>query len=258
MCSNFISDVRSAFSGELSDTELFVFDSIGSTNDEARNFALSGSDKNAIFIAREQTSGRGRRGRSFISREGGLYISYLLHPRLSVRDSVMLTVFAAVALSEVIEEMTESKPGIKWVNDVFLGGKKLAGILAEGGFSPDGELFDYAVVGIGVNLHGASVPPEIEGIATTLEAESHTRVDISEFAVRLAKKLSKFEDNLSRSYMEDYRKRCFIVGKRVKMTSAGEEFFAKILGIENDGALRIVLDSGEEKILYSAEVSVVL
>ena len=155
MCSNFISDVKSAFSGEISDTELFVFNSVGSTNDQARNFALSGSDKNAIFIAKEQSSGRGRRGRSFISREGGLYISYRLHPRLAVRDAVMLTVFSAVALCEVIEEMTERTPAIKWVNDVFLGGKKLAGILAEGGLSSDGELFEYAVVGIGVNLHGA-------------------------------------------------------------------------------------------------------
>ena len=258
MCDGFVSKIKNAFSRELPASEVFVFDEVGSTNDEARSFALSDRGRDAFFIAKEQSAGKGRRGRSFVSREGGLYITYLCHPKLKVRDSVMLTVFSAVALSEVIEEMTLAKPGIKWVNDVFLGGKKLCGILAEGGISADGETFDYAVVGIGVNLHGTVLSPEIEKIATTLEKESGIRVDISELAVRLAKKLSSFETELSASYMESYRKRCFIIGKRVKMTSAGEEFFADVLRIENDGAITVRLDTGEEKSFYSAEVGVVL
>ena len=258
MRSDFVSAVKAAFDKASVDLPLFVYDSIGSTNDEARKYAAQCGEKGAFFIAREQTSGRGRRGRSFVSREGGLYISYLLYPSLPPRDAVMLTVFSAVALSSVVCEMTGVTPGIKWVNDLFLGGKKLAGILAEGEFKKDGSGFEYAVVGIGVNLLGESVAPELEGIATTLEAEIGVRVDVAEFAARLAKKLSAFLESDSESYMNDYRARSLVIGKRVKLVSSGESFSAFVLGIEDDGALRVKLDSGEERIFYSAEISVVL
>ena len=255
MKSDFVLEMERAFSRELPGVELFAFDKVGSTSDKAREYALLGKKENAFFVAREQTAGRGRRGRSFISREGGLYISYLLHPRLTSREAIMLTVFSATALAQTVEELTGAKPGIKWVNDLFLGGKKLAGILAEGGFSPDGEGFEYAVVGIGVNLHGKTLDREIENIATTLESETGIRVNIAEFAARLSKKLSAFEESLADSYMQSYRARSAVLGKRVKITSAGEEFFCEALSIEDDGALRVKLDTGEEKRLYSAEVS---
>lgn len=258
MCKSFTENIKEAFLRELPELKVCVFDSVGSTSDEARTLGKLGGGRAAFFIAKEQTSGRGRRGRSFVSREGGLYLSYLLHPTLAAHDSIMLTVFSAVALCEVIEEITGAAPGIKWVNDVFLGGKKLAGILAEGEFSEDGEKFNYAVVGIGVNLHGTVLDGQIDSIATTLERETGVRVDIADFAVKLAKKLLAFEEKSSLSYMEAYRARSVILGKRVKMTSAGEEFFAEVSSIEDDGAILVRLDSGEEKKLYSAEVSVIL
>jgi BirA family biotin operon repressor/biotin-[acetyl-CoA-carboxylase] ligase len=255
---NFTSDMRSAFQRELQDSKLFVYETVGSTSDEARKYAREGGKSDAFFIAREQTAGRGRRGRGFVSREGGLYISYLLHPTLKVEDAVMLTVFSAVALSEVIEEVSGVAPGIKWVNDIFLGGKKLAGILAEGEFSEGGEYFEYAVVGIGVNLHGMALPPEIRGIATTLEAECGIKVDIADFALRLAKKLRSFTEIDTASYMDSYRKKSIVIGKKVRMTSAGEEFDAEVIGIDDGGAIRVLLGSGEVKSFSSAEVSVIL
>ena len=257
MSLNFASDIKRAFERELQDSELFVYETVGSTSDEARKYAREGGKSDAFFIAREQTSGRGRKGRSFVSREGGLYISYLLHPALKARDAVMLTVFSAVALSELIEEVSGVTPGIKWVNDIFLGGKKLAGILAEGEFSESGEYFEYAVVGIGVNLHGAALPPEIAPIATTLEAETAFVADIADFAVRLAKKLKSFEKSEISSYLEKYREKSMVIGKRVRMTRAGEIFDAEVLGIDSDGAIRVLLDTGEIKSLSSAEVSIV-
>ena len=254
---NFTSDMRIAFQRELQDSKLFVYETVGSTSDEARKYAREGGEGDAFFIAREQTAGRGRRGRSFVSREGGLYISYLLHPTLKVEDAVMLTVFSAVALSEVIEEVSGVTPGIKWVNDIFLGGKKLAGILAEGEFSEGGEYFEYAVVGIGVNLHGMALPPEISNIATTLEAECGIKVDIADFALRLAKKLRSFTETDASSYMDSYRKKSIVIGKKVRMTRADEVFDAEVLGIEDNGAIRVLLNTGEVKNLSSAEVSVI-
>ena len=255
---DFVSEIKNAFSRELPDSELFVYNCVGSTNDEARKYASKKKRDSAFFIAREQTAGRGRRGRSFISRDGGLYLSYLFNPKLSARDAIMLTVFASVALAETIEEMTGARPGIKWVNDIFLGGKKLAGILAEGEFSRDGGSFEYAVVGIGINLNGRLSEPEIKDIATTLECELGVRVKISDFAARLAKKLLSFEKRSAASYMDKYRELSLVIGKRVLVTSAGCELFAKVLGIEDDGAITVRLDTGEEKTLYSAEVSLKL
>ena len=175
----------------------------------------------------------------------------------AVEDAVMLTVFSAVALSEVIEEVSGVTPGIKWVNDIFLGGKKLAGILAEGEFSEGGEYFEYAVVGIGVNLHGMALPPEISNIATTLEAECGIKVDIADFALRLAKKLRSFTETDASSYMDSYRKKSIVIGKKVRMTRADEVFDAEVLGIEDNGAIRVLLNTGEVKNLSSAEVSVI-
>ena len=258
MKGDFVSEIKTALSGVSSGAEIFVYDSVGSTNDEARKYAARGSEKNAFFIAREQTSGRGRRGRSFVSREGGLYISYLLHPTLPTRDAIMLTVFSAVALEKTVRELSGAEPKIKWVNDLFLGGKKLAGILAEGEFSEDGSGFEYAVVGIGINLHGKSVPEELSGIATTLEAQTDVRVDIAEFAKKLAEELVSFEESHSPEYMNEYRSRSLVIGKRVGLVSSGESFSATVLGIEDDGAIRVLLDSGEEKIFYSAEIGIVL
>ena len=258
MKGDFVSEIKTALSGVSSGAEIFVYDSVGSTNDEARKYAARDSGKNAFFIAREQTSGRGRRGRSFVSREGGLYISYLLHPTLPTRDAIMLTVFSAVALEKTVRELSGAEPKIKWVNDLFLGGKKLAGILAEGEFTKDGSGFEYAVVGIGINLHGASAPAEISGIATTLEAECGARVDIAEFAGKLAERLASFEESQISEYMHEYRSRSLVIGKRVGLVSSGESFFATVLGIEDDGAIRVVLDSGEERTFYSAEIGIVL
>ncbi len=258
MKGDFVSEMKAALSSECVGAEIFVYDSVGSTNDEARKYAARGSGKNAFFIAREQTSGRGRRGRAFVSREGGLYISYLLHPKLPASEAIMLTVFSAVALAKTVDETCGAKPKIKWVNDLFLGGKKLAGILAEGEFCEDGTGFKHAVVGIGINLHGKSVPEELSGIATTLEIETGARVDIVEFAQNLAKRLASFEESLSESYMNEYRSRSLVIGKRVGLVSSGESFSATVLGIEDDGAIRVMLDEGEEKIFYSAEIGIVL
>ena len=139
------------------------------------------------IVAERQTSGRGRFGRSFDSEAGGLYFSYLHYPKASADDAVMLTVYAAVCLCLAIEELIPSaKPTIKWVNDIRIGNGKLAGILAEGAFSPSSDRFAYAVTGIGVNLFSREYPEQIRGIATDIESEYGVRLRRSNFALRYA------------------------------------------------------------------------
>ena len=252
---DFVAEMTEAFAKGLPGIRAVIFDETDSTNTQAKLAAASRDVNRAVFIAKRQTGGRGRLGRSFLSEEGGLYLSYLSRPDLSVTDSVRLTAYAAVCLCEVIAELTPLSPKIKWVNDCFVGGKKLAGILTEGGFCADGSRFDYTVVGIGVNVAEVDFGEELSDIATDIESECGERIDICELAVALTEKLSRFEDADPAVYMNKYRSLSVVMGKRVKVTSPSGDYFATVTDIDEGGALAVTLDSGETKKLISGEVS---
>ncbi len=256
MCeADFLSTVRSALEKSCPDVDAFVYDSIDSTSSEAKRYAREGG-KPAVFIAREQTAGRGRLGRSFLSSEGGLYFSYLFYPDIKPCDAVMITVYAAVCLSEIIEQITSLKVSIKWVNDLMVDGKKLAGILTEGAFSENADRFKYAVVGIGLNVGRVHFPSELADIATDIESESGLLPDISDIAVRLTKRLGEFKNKSPLDYMDGYRMRSVVVGKRVRVERGGESYFATALAIGDDASLTVLTDDGIEKKLSSGEVSI--
>lgn len=234
---------------------LFVYEQADSTNAIAKLFAASDkSRESAVFVAKRQSAGRGRLGRSFSSEEGGLYLSYLSYPTLAPREAIRLTVYAAVCVCETVEELTGAKPAIKWVNDVYLGGKKLAGILTEGAFSEDGSRFLYSVTGIGVNLLKTEFPPELLGIATDLETECGIAADVGLFAKTLTDKLSRFTPG-EKSYMDEYRKRCFHLGEEVTVITPSKSFDAVAKEILDDGSLTVVDRYGEKHVLFTGEVS---
>ena len=247
-------DLKKAFIG-FEGASVFLYDEIGSTNDEAKRYAKDGFSENAIFVAARQTGGRGRLGRSFSSDEGGLYISYLLHPRLRAEDATMMTVYAAVALSEVLEKSTALKPKIKWVNDVYAGQKKLAGILTEGQALANGELA-YAVVGIGVNVWKREFPEELRGIATDIESECGERISIGDLALRLSERILRFEEATRDDYMDKYRDYSLVIGKRLTVISADGSYEAEAVSIDDSGALTVRTDDGRLTRLFTGEVSV--
>jgi BirA family biotin operon repressor/biotin-[acetyl-CoA-carboxylase] ligase len=152
--------------------------------------------------------------------------------------------------------MAGVRPGIKWVNDIFLGGRKLSGILTEGAFADDGESFSYAVVGIGVNLHKTEFPDELSTVATDLETECGKRIDIAEFAIRLAELLSSFEAAKSNEYIEEYRKRTFIIGREVTVRSPDGDYPATVVGIDPEAKLMVRDKSNNMISLYTGEVSI--
>ena len=144
-----------------------------STNTDLRALALTGAAEGTTLIADTQTGGRGRRGRTFASPEGGVYLSTLLRPAPNTKTG-LITCLAAVAACRAIESLCSLWVEIKWVNDLYLNGRKVAGILAEGVLAPDGTL-SAVVIGIGINVYG-TLPPELSTIATTLEREGVTRI----------------------------------------------------------------------------------
>ena len=248
--------LKQSFAKHGIDIPLLFFEEIGSTNDEAKRYAAQRGGE-AVFIAKRQSGGKGRLGRSFNSEPGGLYLSYLHYPDAPVSDAVMLTVYAAVCLCLTIEELVpNAKPLIKWVNDVRLGNKKIAGILAEGAFSQSADRFAYAVTGIGVNLYSREYPVELQDIATDIESECGIRVPVEELAAGLLKRLSLFNRADKRQYLEEYRRRSLVIGKIVTVISQDSSYEALALAITDRGELRIRLDNGEERDLFTGEVGI--
>jgi BirA family biotin operon repressor/biotin-[acetyl-CoA-carboxylase] ligase len=234
---------------------IYIYDEISSTSDAAKAHAQAGGGS-AVFIAERQTAGRGRRGRSFSSPEGGgIYMSLLVFPAHRAEEGVLLTTGAAVAMCRAVKDASGITPEIKWVNDMKLGGKKLCGMLTEGEIDPESGRFRYAVIGIGINVRKVPLPPEVAEIATSLDLHAESTVDRDYLAARMILRVLESLSEDRAAQMDIYRSLCPIAGREVAVLRGEERFFAKALSIENDGSLRLLKD-GEEMLLSSGEISV--
>ena len=240
------------------DIPLFVKESTESTNLDAKRFAEEHPEcPCALFIADRQTAGRGRLGRSFLSRGGvGLYFSLLLRDVGNAIDALSLTTYSAVALCRALRRVADVEPKIKWVNDIYIGERKLAGILTEGRLSAEGGGgLDYAVIGIGVNIARQDFG-ELLYIATDIESECGTKPDRSSLAGELlGELLLNLSEVGSQKIEEEYNSLSMLGGRRVRVIEQRGEYLATVLGIAEGCALRVRLDTGEEKFLNSGEVS---
>lgn len=231
----------------------------GSTNDEAKALAALGARDGTIVVAESQSEGRGRYRRPFYSPEGaGLYMSILLRPKIPASETLFITTCAAVAVCEAIEEVSGKYAEIKWVNDVFLGGKKVCGILTEASFDVESGGLAYAVVGIGVNVKAASFPKELQGVAASVFAEGEYP---SEGRARLAAEIlirfRRYVDRIGeRAFYEEYKRRCFVVGKRVRVLSGTLEGEAEVVALDENCFLIVRFDDGTLRTLSAGEVSI--
>ena len=196
-------------------------------------------------------------GRSFFSPSGcGLYLSVAFAPEVRGEDSALLTTYAAVAVWECIREMTGVTADIKWVNDLYLHGKKVCGILAEGKIDYTTGMFDYAVLGIGINVKKTPFPDELSAIASDLETETGVQIDREELTARLLQKLEGMENAFgTRAFMETYRKHCLVLGKQIEVIRGNERFEAYALDVTDRGELLIRVGDSTQ-VLQSGEVSV--
>lgn len=261
-------ELKKAFDAvRLRPREIFFYNCIDSTNEQARRYpegvssderlTLDGRDGTSLFIADSQTHGRGRLDRRFVSNAGaGLYMSIRFPFSGELADAVGITPFASVAVCRAIESLSDAKPKIKWVNDVYLGGKKLAGILTESIVGSDGKR--YFICGIGINLVPSEMPSELAMIATNLESEGF-------FAPRehLAAKICEefllgVEGAMKREILDEYRSRSFIIGSTVSVHGADGIYNARVLGIGDRYELVVSDECGKEKRLSSGEVSLKL
>ena len=236
--------------------KIIEYDCIGSTNAEAKEYATNAnSHQPVLFLAREQSAGRGRLGRSFYSRlSGGIYISLLYFTQSALSDAVSVTTAAAVFTAEAIERATGRKMKIKWVNDVYNDNGKVAGILTETVMSGNETA---VIVGIGINTGKDDFPKELQGIASSIgDVDEEGRKDIVR-AISCAL-LDHAKDPLNREYMIGYRERFMLEGKEVDLLRAGEIVArGKVQGVTDDGGLIFLpLGESEPEIIHTGEVSV--
>ncbi len=250
------SDIRMYLSEENSQIKIISVKETTSTNDELKKIALSGEKDSVLFVSEAQTAGRGRKGRSFFSpKNTGIYMSLLIHPRLSPEECTLITPLCAVAVAEAIEKVTDIKADIKWVNDVYSDGKKVAGILTEGAFTPKGA--DYVIVGIGINLARPEkgFPEEIRHIAGSLtESCEGLRERL------IAETVNRFMYHLSRIKIKDfislYRERLFFLGEEITVISAKGIYKATALDIDSSCRLTVKNEKEEILTLGSGEISI--
>ena len=238
---------------------LYVCEVTASTNDDAKALAAGGAPHGTVVLARAQTDGRGRLGRAFLSLPGGVYLSMIVRGGIA-HDPVRLTVSTAVAAARVIEDYAYRPVGIKWVNDLWLGEKKCAGILAEGvptdPTRPDATPHTFAaVVGIGVNLANP-LPSELEGRATSVWRETGVLVDFEHFAADLCRSMRSFLRDEAPLPFDEYDRRQVLTGRRVTVLSpVGSAYPATVIGLERDCALSVRDDEGIVRRLTAGEVS---
>lgn len=220
------------------------FEEIDSTNDYAK--LRRGEGKDLLVTAAVQTGGKGTKGRSFSSKEGGVYLSKLVfYEEFPAKDAFLVMAGAAVAVCRTLEFFGLS-PVIKWANDVYVSDKKICGILIENVFS--GNQISSSLVGIGVNVYNP-LPQELSGIATTMEVETGKRFSVEEVTEKLIEELEKGAD------ITEYIARVGYMGKKATLLMGEETKTGKLLSVDEKGGLLAEID-GEVRRLTAAEVSV--
>lgn len=236
------------------------FDSIDSTNLEAIQQAQLGADEGVCVVAREQTSGRGRQGRIWVSeKDAGLYFSLVLRPKIETKFLPLITLMSATAVFETLREFGLN-PDIKWVNDIHINGKKICGILAETSETKKGLA---VIVGIGINLKATNFPPELNESATSVESETQKPVNANVLLQALTAHLSEYCAVLygadgTTLILEEWAKRSsYFFGKKVRVVLENETIFGTTCGLENNGALRVKTETGEVRIIQAGDVEMV-
>lgn len=243
--------------------QVTVVDRLPGTNAALRAQAANGAPEGLVLIAQAQSAGRGRRGHSFFSPPGGLYLSILLRPDFSTRQAAQITALAAVAAARAAEQLCGTPIQIKWVNDLWKNGKKVCGILTEAAVDLESGMLDYAVLGLGFNLVPPSDgwPKELAGVAGALFDSSPAPGARAELAAAFLNEFwGLYRTGLRGSWLDDYRRRQALTGRHITVIpNGGEPCGAAVLGIDDDCRLLVRRDGDLAPTAFgSDEVRIVL
>ena len=245
---------------------VYVYQKIDSTNTEAKRRLAETFDvrslNHTVIVASSQTAGRGRLGRAFYSPDGsGLYLSIIYAPNEKIESPALLTATAAVGVCRALFSVYNAAAQIKWVNDIFMRGKKVSGILTEGITDFERGGISCAVVGIGVNIAPQNFPRDIADIATSVLDDKKADTKRSALAAAIVNEVLSIYTSGKKGFacaMEEYRERSLLTGKTVRVhpvVNGAGSYDAQVLGVGEDAKLIVKTEDGRERFLDSGEVT---
>lgn len=239
---------------------IYVYKTLPSTNTRAKEEAINNGVHGTVIASEEQTGGRGRFGRDFFSPAGtGIYMSIILKPKLEISDSVLITTAAAVAVCRALEKFSDKKAQIKWVNDIFMDGKKVCGILTEAVTDFESGTVESIIAGIGINVktREEDFPHELKAKATSVFSGEEGFALRNRLAAEIINNILSSCENLDKKeFLKEYKDRSLILGKQITYTKNSQLYEAQAKDIDSSGGLVIETSDGRTEILHSGEVSI--
>lgn len=234
-------------------------DSVGSTNELAREKAAEGCSEGLAVIAEEQTAGKGRLGRKWVTpKSAAIAMSLVLRPQINPEDAPGITLTMGLAVCRAIKSLLNIDAEIKWPNDIVIGGKKVCGILTE--MSADVDRINYVIVGVGINVNVYEFPDDIRKIATSLCIEAGATVSRKDVLSAILLEFERLYDIFNKTRLNEiidsYKKYSATLGKTVRVNSVAESFEGQAIDITQDGVLLVRCANGEIKRVLSGDVSV--
>lgn len=225
---------------------------IDSTNNACKRILADSKNDIILIAADEQTAGRGRQGKSFYSpAKTGVYFSLVIRPETTLKNAVTATTAAAVAVCRAIERLTDKKPQIKWVNDVYLDEKKICGILTEAVTNFETGIVDSVIVGIGINISTENFPSDVES-AGCLDAD----INKNELIALACDELISISAGDYSSFIDYYRTHSMVIGRHIKFIRNNLSTSATAIAIDERGGLEVELENGERITLCSGDISI--
>lgn len=233
--------------------DVIHYPSVDSTNNECKRLLSQGKQGMFLVVTDCQTAGRGRQGKAFASpADTGIYFSLVIRPNTSFKNAVTATTAASVAVCMAIENLTDKKPVIKWVNDVYLNNRKICGILTEAITNFEDGTVESVIIGIGINLKENAFPRELRDIVGFLDADINKNLLVS----TVIDKLVEINTGDYKTFIDYYRTHSMVIGQKIKIIKGYEQIPAVAVSIDEQGGLEVQLENGERTVLRSGEISI--
>lgn len=237
-----------------------IYKTLESTNKTAKEMAVAGAEHGTVIIADSQTKGRGRYSRSYFSPSGGLYMSIILRPEvLNFENPTSVTAFAAVAVCEAIESISEKTPKIKWVNDVLIDEKKVCGILTEAVTDFESGSLDWIVLGIGINVYikTEDFPDDLQTSATSIFPNEKMFGVRNKLSAEIINRILGYDITPREAEIfRKYKNRLAMLGNQVTVIQNKNEYKAAVIDIDAAGHLVVKNENGEIITVSSGEIRV--
>lgn len=250
--------ILSSLNTKLFGRTIHTFETVDSTNTLARQLDRNSTPHGTVVIADEQTAGRGRLQREWISVKGlNLLFSVVLYPDFNMEKTALLPLIGSLAVADAVEKIAALSPTCKWPNDVLIGHKKVCGMLLES-ISGSGGI-EKVILGIGINVNQTDFPEGLLHKATSLRNECGRKIDRATLLASILEELENRYEQLSHfpsaQLLNDWKMKALLFGKKITVLESEFSYTATAVDVAEDGALIIRTDDGEKKKIFAGDVS---